>query len=552
MPSPISRPALLFRAACGAAFLGALYLFLLHAVVHTRGVWANDQGMKALLVQHLARGGLGDPALPYPAKDLDPEGRFSPLPKMFTWTHEGRSYSIFSHAYAALAVPFYRALGFPGLYLPSILGAAAAALAAALMARRAIPDLPPVLALLVAGLATPLAFYALVLWEHAFSTALLGGSLVALLAGLERSRRALFVASGVLAGIAFWMRLESAWFVPALAVAAWMRDRRSTAPILLGAALAVLPLLLYNARVFGHLLGPDVAFHYGSGESEFVRGFLETRGPILSDLLLDDATRPWLWIALAALAASWIFRRPALEAPLLLVLAAAATWGYLAPRPNAIHQDLWSSAPFVLLALAPLRGSSGAAAPALRTIRWTVALYVGAVSATAPNAGGAQFGPRYLLPAYVALAVLALAAVAERLRTRSGRALAAVAPLALLALSFLVQERGVRVLGEMTRRSIALLSAVEGQASDVVVADEGWFAQILGPVYLDRRVLLAESEEEHDALVALFRTRGVSRWTFLAVSEWGRNAAIESRGGLEFRPILALRADVILFDVAAR
>jgi hypothetical protein len=402
------------------------------------------------------------------------------------------------------------------------------------------------------GLATPLTFYALVLWEHALSTALLAWSLVLLFSGLERGGSSRFLVSGALAGLAFWARLESVWFVPALALAGWDRNRRSALPLLLGAGIAVLPLLVFNQRLFGNPFGPDVAFHYGSPESPYVRGFLGTRASIVADLLLDGAGRPWLWIALAALGACWLARRPEIEGWALLVLAASAAWGYFSPRPNAIHQDLWSSAPILLLALAPLRGGDSAAAPAIRTIRICAGVYVLAVALSAPNAGGAQFGPRYLLPGVLGLAVLALARAVPGIREARAWPLPALAVLALVAISVATQARGVRVLGEVTHRTASLLAAVERQESGVVVTDEGWFAQILGPVYLDRRVLLAEDEEEFGALLALLRARGVSRWSFLAVSEWGRRAALEGRDDLAFRPFpLALSHGVTLFDVFA-
>ena len=134
-----------------------------------------------------------------------------------------------------------------------------------------------------------------------------------------------------------------------------------------------------------------------------------------------------LWANAGLLQTSWVAARSHLLSTWLL----PSGWTRSGPaRP----ETFWIAAPLILLACVPLRPDlvrSG------RRFLWMVtALVIALVVLTAPNDGGGQWAPRYLLFAYVPLVVLAADAV-ETLPRRT----ATVAALSVLLLACLWIQR---------------------------------------------------------------------------------------------------------------
>jgi len=309
--------------------------------------------------------------------------------------------------------------------------------------------------------------YALGLWPHALSQALVAWALVALAGSGEPGRRGALAATacGLLAGLAVATRLQDVLLLPALVAAAlvWPRPGARRLGLLLA---AWLPGVLGLAAVNAARLGTWNPFTYGAaGEG----------GPLLS-ALQALAARPWmlgllLVSALAGLvAAAWLWRRTrrpwvwlglagaGLLAGLLvpptrqLLLRTLGTAGFhlldssLGPpdlvsvggHANALGQVLYGgvlkkglleAAPYLALALAlllPARARSGLprAALGLLVFAATGLLLLPFVL----SAGGLCYSPRYLLelvpPLCVACLAVAWPANGERARRARGAALA--------------------------------------------------------------------------------------------------------------------------------
>jgi CDP-diglyceride synthetase len=321
--------------------------------------YAGDPGVKLIAARHA----IAEPGNPFQIPLPEIAGEPAPFVDRFFLVHDDHSHAVLPELFPLLSAPFIALLGLRGAYvLPAaglLLAIAATAWLGLLLDRRR----SPVALVLTTFLGTPLLFYGLEFWEHApaVGVAMLATALLVQSAS-QSSSPARFAAVGLLFGIAALLRPEALWFgVAVLAASLLLRERPS--PGRLGAATAgmVLPLALlelYTLAHFGHALPPHIAGNPG--------------------LLGGD------WFAM---------RR-----------TVSTSWFISQGRSN-----FWRVAPAVLLAFVwrPMSYFGAAARRGRRFLLVVAAAFALMVALTAPNDGGAQWGPRYLLLAYMPLAILA-------------------------------------------------------------------------------------------------------------------------------------------------
>ena len=204
--------------------VAAVCLGFVHATT-SDAYWTTDSSSKALVAERLLETRYRDPNFDYPAAALDPLNVAFPLAP-FSVPRAGGFVSVFPIAYPAIAAPFLAALGPAGLRWPAALGTGACAM---LFAIWLMPSLGRRIALgagAVFGLATPLFFYGVTVWEHSLTVALV--LLAAVL--LQRSGSAAAVAAGAAVGLASWLREELVLMGVALVVVEQLRlrDNRRT------------------------------------------------------------------------------------------------------------------------------------------------------------------------------------------------------------------------------------------------------------------------------------------------------------------------------------
>ncbi|MGI9590788.1 MAG: hypothetical protein ACR2P8_05430, partial [Myxococcota bacterium] len=186
--------------------------------------------------------------------------------------HEGHLYPVTPPTHAVLAWPFYRAAGYPGLFLLNNLAFLATLLMTARLARRLFGDRRLALvAVLVLALATYLWEYSQASWPHALSTALVLGAFAAAWSGFcarsEGRALAWCALAGLVAGIGVGVRLDVALSLPCLVVPflfAPPRRLAAAAGIALGALPGLLAIALANASKFG----VATPFSYGPRTSD--------------------------------------------------------------------------------------------------------------------------------------------------------------------------------------------------------------------------------------------------------------------------------------------
>jgi len=495
--------------------------------------WINDCGNKALVAERLLETGLRQAAFANPDPALDPEGRWFPIPPPFALRRGAEFVSAYPLAYPALASAGLAAWGPRGLRLPAALGAAAAA---ALLAAWLAPVLGRGGALaagLVLGLATPLFFYGVTVWEHAPAVALALGAWIL----LSQPRPRAWCAAGVLVGVACWLREELALMAPAV-IAAGLLSRaplRRIAAFAAGVAAPLAALALFNQAFYGDPLGGHVAANLAGGVLAG-RGVAE-RFSALPGLLGGfghgaGERRGFALLALALPLAGALAPRRLRESswlPLALAAAGLAVWGMAGARMLAgpsrlqelvLHNGLLLQWP--LLALAGLGIARVRRDPAWSGLQVgvTAGLFFVVLVLTAgillPTGFGAQvgagvhWGPRVLLPALPALVVLAAAGAA-------GRAPAARLAWVALALAGVASSAlSVWFLAKQAGDGARFAERLRAEGPRVIVTPHPFLGQQLASLWKERPMLLTLDAAELQAASLAVRRAGEPGFVFIA------------------------------------
>jgi hypothetical protein len=328
--------------------------------------YAGDSGVKLIAT----RQAVASPSRPFEIPLPQIGGRPVPYVEHFFLVHGDHSHAVTPELFPVLTAPWVALAGMRGAYLLPALGAllafgATAWLALLLDRRRSAGAV-----MLMLFLGTPLFFYGLELWEHAPAAGVAALATALFVRALENDTPGAVAArrfgptfgAGVCFGVAVLLRPEALWFAVAVfATAKLLRSRPPAAHIAVaaaGLATALVPLTLYTLQHFGHPIPPHV-----TGNPGLVAGDWGSMRPTLADTWLIAEGKSNFWRV----------------APAILL---AFVW-----RPTSrVRTGARRGRPFLLV---------------------TAALTIALVMLTAPNDGGAQWGPRYLLLAYLPLSILA-------------------------------------------------------------------------------------------------------------------------------------------------
>jgi hypothetical protein len=538
MPSPLARS----RGALLAGVVAATACLAVATATPREAFWIVDCGHKALVAQRLLETGFTELGFDYPAEELDPEGQLFPMGDWAVRRGEG-FVSIFPAAYPALAAPFLGWLGPAGLRVPAALGVGACAWLFALWLAPALGQRWAAGGGITLGLATPLFFYGVTVWEHSLTVALSLASWVVL--SRPGVRRAL--AAGILIGAACWLREELVLMGVALACASLLCWRRLSIPAALavGAAVPIAGLLAFNAHVYGDPLGPHFTVNLagGAGAGGLNAAAREHLTRQLQSLLAGLGESPTeakalAWTTLGAFAIGWAAgrRRAGLRAPALpnsarLRLAARA----LRALPwllSAVGLGAWllgfssvlrAESPLSelvlyngLLVQMPLVAASGLGLSRVWRDPATVPLRVGAVAGLlflplAIASGltlalafgfGVHWGPRQILPGLPALAALFLVAARDDPSVpRAAFALPRVATISLIAAGLLSSAQATWLLAQQKAEGTFLQNRILARPADVVVTTNPLLAQHLAPLWQRKRMLLVQTDTQLAQLV---------------------------------------------------
>lgn len=428
------------------------------------GFVVGDVGVKFIA----AREAIAHPSRPFEVDPPSIGGKPAPdFLEQFFEPHGPHAHATTSFAFPVTIAPFVALLGMRGAYVVPMLSFVGLVATMVAWARALQTRAPPALAGWSMALLSPLLFYALECWEHvpaALCVAMASGLATA---GSRPRRDA--VAAGFLLAFGILLRPEAAWSALAVTMVLAIEGKwASVALVTAAAAAGVLPTLLYNARHFGTPWGSHVSSN------------------------------------LALLQTSWL----------------AARWDIVRLWFGSWKADgsLWATFPFALLALLQPVWTART-----RSLWILAAVPLLCVVLTAPNDGGSQWGPRYLLIIVPPLLLLALEA-AVTLTERRGRArwvaAAAVAVAVIAGLS--VTRHAYRDLRGAKRLHASLTHDIASLHGAYVVTDLWWLDQLAAAADPRPTFLYVDDRTKLETLLRTLDEAGVAR--FVAVRGSGASA----------------------------
>ena len=525
-------------------------------VLEKRGFWITDNANKFLQVQALANSGYTDFSIPWPGQTVDPDFAYNPLPYYFTRVESGTLYSVFSPVFALLSALFFVHLGHWGLYLLPVLSALTMLAGLAQLARLVGHRIAVGhVAVLTAGLCTPVFFYSLVFWEHTPAICLGIWSVRYLVQFIADSALKHLYLGMAAAGLSVYFRDEFYLLCLVLALATALYARAGRLKILVASALilfvSLLPLWLFQWLTIGHPLGYHLSTHLATA-ADWVQ-HLAARPRVFYNLFAASNPIPALSLVLAlpfilAFVLSPRFAAPALQKAVPVYSAAAllcaglSLGGYFfAASPISYmlksSNALFASAPFVALAF--LRSADSDRHPLRRWI-WLVALSFAALYAlAAPKVGslGIHWGNRYFLILYPLWTVLAAGNLLEWLkRSRPYLSTGVLAVGAVLALSLAAQGYGISLLAQKKAFSQRLHSQMRQRSEEVVITNLRWVPHALCGEFYQRPFFYVATPRHYESLLQRLSDQGYKSYLFLTQHRGGsRQPTVEvDDGSLNF------------------
>jgi hypothetical protein len=505
------------------AIVGVVYAITLW-VLPGKGLWVVDNADKFLQVKAIIASDYSDYSISWPGQVIDPNFKYKPIPDPFSYVHNGKLFPVFPPFFATVSSVFFKALGFRGLCVLPLLSSLVMLGGIAAIVRALGGDEASMrLAILIAGLCTPIWFYSVVFWEHTVAACLSVWALFFYLRfGGSNSHRDLVVGS-ILGALAVYFRDEMYLFCGVLvACAGYWHNPRGLRPIAIAGAtmvLALIPLWSFQWKTAGHPLG----YHVGSlmASESGVLGHLLARPAVFYNLFVASTRHYWLsflvsgpFLVLLLLNPRLSRSRHDLAVPVFSLVALGCSIvslvGYFRSA-GAIDYMVASSnsfltvAPVLILAFLRLGTSDDRSARArgMRRI-WIVAVTYCAVYAVfAPELGsaGMHWGNRLLLGVYPLFGLLAAVNLADWGRGVGRRPWALGIVALVVALSLAAQVYSLTLLAKKEDFSQRLNQAIHDRPEKVIITRVQWVPLDLYSEFSDRMIFLTETKQDFDDLI---------------------------------------------------
>ena len=560
--------------AAGAAYLSGFHAF-----------WSPDSGARLAMIRNWREYGsmtaFHDGHAPF-----DPDGHLQPLTFYLLRGERGFT-TIYQPLFPWLSGLLFGAFGFGGLtVLPVLAGAGTAAAGyatARLLALRCRLIFPVAL-----GLATPLAVYSVVFWEHSILmllTAIAGYFLARALDGGPRNGGRLAAAAGASLGAGVWFHeLFLGLFASVLLTGCLSLPRGTRGRLLGGLAAGFAPLLALwvagNCRLYGMPVGPHL-----SGSTKFAfQGHVviadewpaRTAGPHSLLRLLDlphaprrallqlvgsedpDAVGRSLFLLL--LVTTLIAWRGGRLRPAAAPLCAAASVVAVLPLSGGTPwlNGLFEATPALIPALCapwsprPLLAEGDRAGLFLPWIGRACVMF-SLIVLLNPVVPGLEWGSRYLLTVLPWLALLA-ASTFEGWYLSSGprwRRAAALAIVASIGLSVYSQASGLRSVRGSLAYAHALNLRAQRVTSPLLVTDTFWLGAELTPSRLRQDQWLVRSAADRRAFLDALPHLDAAEFTYMggvsSPDSPGALARSVAHGPVPYAPTASWEGDGLRF-----
>ena len=562
-----------------SALLLAVYLVVL-AQMPLDVFWHPDEGAKYISLQSVRWEGGLHYELPYGGERLDPERRFYPSNQIYPARRADGSVAFrWPILFPLITWPFEQVFGLPGIYILPLLSGWLVAVLAGLWTQLFVPRAGPVAVLLV-GLATPVAFYSVSFFEHTPSVLLAGLALTALV--LRPGRLSTVILMMPPLAVAVALRVETvafaaaallAWGISAVARWRWeprglLRAPRSTWVLAVVAALVVLGSYLAASSFV-----PERHEEILSRVPKLLGALWDRRphffdslvGILLGDPHITDPGLLRIWQVASLLALGGLVVAPfadnrrteaVLILPALLVVLQSGLLTVMHSLPFLQRQGVLSVAPFTAIALFAVpeafrrrdsRLLALASTCALATVFGFLALYATRIDQHGGRSLlGLDGGVRYLLwlyPVGTAASLVALASHRASDAPRLARSLFTILVGSLMIVSFYYEVLGVQEL--RAKREVLVQWREEIRRQEPVVTDIWWLPAVIAPYWLSSEMYEVDGPGDLRAWLELASKGGVAEFSHASPSLRGD----PRRGG-------DVRAELIdftnVFDLAVR
>ncbi len=520
-------------AAAALGLVAAVYLWLAFGVFPTGGYWSIDNGFKRLQADNIRFTPFLDLAIAYPGREVDPLFKYVPFGLSFHYIWNGKIHLSQPPAIAIVDKPFIALMGDRGeLMAPVLTGLLSLWLVARLV--ESVDAGLAWLGVVLAGLATPVIFYSLNLWEHTLALALGLGAVWLVVTGEEDGRR--YGLSGLLAALAAGVRKEMLILIVVLAgllaVEALYRGERGLwrrwmlwVSVCVGCSLIWWGFSYFSS---GDIIPPELRLslrpRYTPQAYAFVHG-LDTLPHFIFGPASGQIGR-WLTVALVGYWLSdWIparRERQLLQLGLLLGIG----WGVWTLAQSYAKDGnvygLLSAAPFLTLGLLPGVKLTG---PLRRVLflalsYWGIAVVgLGVFTAVGPWQGAQEWGARFMLIVFPSATVGAVAGLRQMWEQAVSSWLGKgvlVAALGLVGVSVFIQGLGLRELYQGVARRSAMQATVMAWPEPIVITNMERVAPLMPQVYASKKVFLVQSFEGLADCLGQVNTHGGGDFIFVS------------------------------------
>jgi hypothetical protein len=383
--------------------------YLILVASRPQGVfWSVDEGGKFLYLQNILRTGDIKSDLVYLAREIDPQLNYVPF--VYWAKQDAQIFSWWPVALSLISLPFYQLFGWIGLYILPAAAGSLCILFVGLITRHLCRESQwaGIAASSITGLATPILFYSTMFWEHTPSVALILAAFWIVLQNMDRGEHRWMILAGILASFSVYLRTELGTIVIALGIGMlWLRSWKSLFRFSAGLIPTTLGWFLLNWLIMGHPISRQ--FNTFVGMDSFIG--IETAGLKFLGYLLFNApaangfnlSELWLGIGCVltfiALLAPLLGRWWWLTIPAYLGVIGICSWGLFSPIEYKLVSGAVLVMPFLLFTSWGLIGKKlwrSSYFPLLFTLSAAI-LGIVYLNRAWIQAGGVQWGPRYLL-----------------------------------------------------------------------------------------------------------------------------------------------------------
>lgn len=515
---------------------------LLTALMPRDVFWITDGGNKFITMENIIRDRTD--AISYPAADIDTEYKFFPYSNFHFVRHHENIYSIFPPYFSAFASFFYRAAGYWGLYLISILSTGIVLLLTLrIIQRLKLPD-KYLLSLPVLGLCTPFLFYSLTFWEMTL-TAMLTTTAILMVVRRTEDNTSIpeFLLAGLMMGSAIILREDIYVLAAALAAAMFLLKYKkiNIAATCAGTMIIVISLWSIQYAKYGHILGLHGSKYYahnldetGNSTISFLMNQLSGYYTYLLKFNSGDFADKWYYFLLAipfVLAISYGImhknpaRRPnAAFVMLLLTVISSAVLTIMLFNNNQPVLDtiftvgLLTSSPLLVPLLLSMRSFFSGRLRRIKLILLTSVIYCIVIAPMLTQSDlGIIWGPRhfiYLFPLLVPLCIYAMIKLFRRTEDRRFALKIAGLGIVLFSISLLIQVKGVANLFLM-KNNVAIMNDHLEKANEVIVSDIFWLPTENPRLFYSKKFMQVNSGQELEKFVELMKRNNVRTFTMV-------------------------------------